>query len=86
MHFLEDIGLPHVLDPRHASETFFFIFENDFRFYAEGCMEAQEWLKRASEENYDAAAFFDDTCEKRFIPARTTEPSACGAAKWKLRR
>ena len=49
-------------------------------------MEAQEWLKRASEENYDAAAFFDDKCEKCFVPARATEPSAGGAAKWKLRK
>ena len=54
----QDIGLPYMLDRRHPLDTFFFVFEADFRFYEEDCLDPEEWLSAAAHENFGATEFF----------------------------
>ena len=57
---IKDVGLPYMSDTRHAPDTFFFIFESDFRFYAEDCLDPEEWLEVAAQKNFDAKAFIEE--------------------------
>ena len=60
---IKDLGLPYMSDTRHAPDTFFFVFESDFRFYAEDCLDPEEWLHVAAHKNFDAMAFVEEKAE-----------------------
>ena len=48
----EDIGLPYMMDGRHAPDTFFIVAEADHRFYEADCIPPREWLAFASREHF----------------------------------
>ena len=82
LHLFQEIGLPYMLDSRHAPDTFFFVFEADFRFYLEDCLDPEEWLTVASLENHDASAFFEEK-EEKSLEKPEAEPCAGPKGKQK---
>ena len=45
----QDVGLPYMLDARHAPDTLFLVAEGDFRFEREHCVANRNWLEEVDE-------------------------------------
>ena len=88
-HVLKDIGLPYMLDTRHAPDCFFFVFESDFRFFEEDCLDPEVWLPTAAHLNIDADMFFKQnpvqTCKEETVETGTDDKQKHPARKrkWK---
>ena len=86
-HPLKDIGLPYMMDTRHAPDSFFFIFENDFRFFEEDCLDPEVWLPTAAHLNIDADKFFEEkkeqTCNAETVETGTDDKQKHPARKRK---
>ena len=83
-HPCQDVGLPYMCDTRHAPDSFFFVFESDFRFFEEDCLHPEEWLGTAAHENYDAQKFFHEKRE-RVLNEGPIEPCTDGKHKTKAK-
>ena len=45
MDFVQDIAWPYMLSDRTPPDTLFIVFEGDFRFWPEDCLEPADWLR-----------------------------------------
>ena len=83
-HRVQDIGLPYMCDSRHSPDSFFFVFEADFRFYQEDCLNPEEWFGAAAQQKYDSEAFFEEKEGK--VLGEQVEPCADGSPQSKRKK
>ena len=61
---MKDLGLSYLSDTRHPPDIVH-VFESDFRFYEEDCVDPEEWLSTAAHKNFDSRPLLQEKAEKK---------------------